>query len=71
MRNFFNTNKHWTKIAEDTANMSEEELDEHRDHLETCSYGYVLCSCGSCHCENCNHTCSYETGYRREGDMRS
>jgi len=60
MRSFFNTNEHWTAHAEHVMSMSEEELESHRDHLETCRHGYVLCSCGNCHCENCREFCRYE-----------
>lgn len=71
MRNFFDTSRHWTKHAEDVANMSEQEIEQHTDHLDICpDCKYVRCSCGACHSQKCNHTCSYETGYS-EKDMRS
>jgi len=45
------------------ANLSDDEIQTHTHALSLCpSCGYVLCSCGNCHSQECNEICRYELG---------
>jgi len=41
--------------------MSDEEAEQHTHSWRTCgSCGYVLCSCGGCHSQQCGEMCIYD-----------
>ena len=66
MKKIFSTS--WSPRTESEPE-PEKEREEYQQLLETCVYGYVLCDCGNCHCEKCNRTCRYETGYKPAREM--
>ncbi len=48
--------------------MGSDEVEQYSHALRVCgSCGYVLCSCGGCHSQQCNDACSYEQTTVAEG----